>query len=74
MNSEPNFSDVPYQAHNILISELNDSSKELQELLNIIIKNSNYLNDKAQKPIDSIEELIEFIDGKTIYELKEILN
>ena len=72
--NEPDFSDVPYQAHQILIDELENSSEELYALLNAIIENSQFLSDKAQQPIDSVQDLIDFINDHSIQGLRKLLN
>ena len=69
---EPNFNKVPYQAHAILINDLEGASKELKKLLTLLIENSELA--EAEYPINSVNELIEFLENHTIYELEEILS
>ena len=69
---EPNFNNVPYQAHEILINDLEGASKELKKLLTLLIENSELA--EAEYPINSVNELIEFLENHTIYELEEILS
>ena len=71
---EPNFDNVPYQAHDILRKELESASQELYDLLALLIENSDFLSEKASRPIQSVEDLIEFLEDHTIYELEEILS
>ena len=68
---EPNFDNVPYQAHAILVNELEDASQELKELLTFLIENSEL--SEAKNPIRSVEDLINFLEDHTIYTLEELL-
>lgn len=71
---EPNFEYVPHQVHKILRDDLNNSSEELFKLLTLLIENNDTLTKKAQNPINSVEELIDYLENHTIFELEEILS
>jgi len=71
---EPDFSNVPYQAHDILKTELEGASHELHTLLTLLIENSDFLAEKAEHPIKSVQDLIDFLEDHSIYELEEILS
>ena len=74
MIQEPNFDNVPHQVHNILITELKNASQELYDLLSLLIENSDFLSEKAENSIKSVEDLIEFLENHTIWDLEEMLS
>ena len=74
MIQEPNFDNVPYQVHNILITELKNASQELYDLLSLLIENSDFLSEKAENSIKSVEDLIKFLENHTIWDLEEMLS